>query len=148
MKRIVLEYGMFLFLCLLGFFIFMVVVGFATSINLRYFNSVIHLAIMYMAIKEFYKETNTPSINYLKGIAVGVTMSLFGIVLFVIFQLVFLHLDSAFLTQIKETTLFGSLINPFTVAAAIFVEGLAMSFIGSYAITRLIENASKEPYLG
>ena len=148
MKRIGLEYGMFLFLCLLGFFIFMVVVGYATNINLRYFNSIIHLAVMYMAIKEFYKETNTPSINYLKGISVGVSMSLVGIVLFVIFQLVFLHLDPAFLTQIKETVLFGSFLNPFTVAAAIFVEGLAMSFIGSYAITRLIESSSKEPYMG
>ena len=148
MKKIVLEYGMFLFLCLLGFFLFMVIVGYATDINLRYFNSIIHLAIMYLAIKEFYKESNTPSINYLKGIAVGVTTSLFGIVMFVLFQLVFLHLDPTFLGQIKETFLFGSFLNPFTVAAAIFVEGLVMSFIGSYAITRLIENSSTEPYMG
>lgn len=148
MRKISLEYGLFLFMCLMGFFMFMFMLNHAANINLRYLNSVIHATILYIAIKEYYKSTEHRSINYFKGLSLGISVSLVGIILFVIFQLIFMSLNPGFLETIKANFIFGSYLNPFTVAIGIFIEGLSMSILGSYAIILFIESTSKDAYLG
>lgn len=147
MKKIILEYGVFLFMCLLGFFLFMAIVGLVSNVNLRYFNSIIHLAIIYMAINTYYSESKSSSINYLKGITVGMLTSLFGISIFVAFQVVHLYFNASFLQEIQSTVMFANEMNPLTIGLAIFAEGLVMSFIGSYLIVRYIESYSQKPYI-
>ena len=140
MKRSVIRYGLVMFLGLLGFFLIMHVLNLSQHYNLRIFNGVIHLGIIWLAIHRYRKIEPVEFNNYMGGVAVGVLTSAVGITLFCLFQVVYLAINKSFMSQLQENVPYiGEYLTPFTAAWTIFVEGLAVSVIGSYIITRIVD---------
>ena len=126
------------------FFLIMHLLGFSRNYNLRVFNGVIHIGLIYMAIKEFHRQEGSNVANYMSGVAMGMYTSAFGVIGFTIFQLLYLIYDTEFMQAIKATMPIGEYLNPVTTSLFIFVECISISLIGSYIVTRItLMNAAK-----
>jgi hypothetical protein len=78
--------------------------------------------------------------NYVSGVAIGIFMSMIAIVLFAIGMVIYLSLDTTFFNSLKDNFPYPEYFSPTTASIGIFVEGLAVSIIGVYVITRIIDN--------
>jgi hypothetical protein len=144
MKPIVIKYGLVMFLGFLGFFLVMHALSLVEHYNLRIFNGVIHLGVMTLAIQRYQKVQPAEFSNYMGGVATGVLTSAVGVTLFCIFQLIYLAANAGFMQYLQENVPYiGEYLTPFTAALSIFMEGLAVSVIGSYIITRIIYAANE-----
>jgi hypothetical protein len=142
MKKIALRYGLFMFAGFTGFFLLMHLIGQSANTGLRMFNGVIHLSFIYMAIRAYRATYPDSAGNYMSGVATGMYASLFGVFGFVIFMLLFLVYNPSFLETIGESSSFGKVqeyLTPITASLFILTEGIAVSLIGSYIITRVVD---------
>lgn len=141
-KRIVIRNGILMFLGFTGFFLIMHALNLSQHYDLRIFNGVIHLALITVAIRQYLK-LHKEDINYMATVAIGMATSMIGVTAFAIFQLIHLSINTSFMIYLQENVPYvGEYLTPFTAALTIFMEGLAISLIGSYVITRLIEGMS------
>lgn len=141
MKQIAIKYGVWMFSGFTLFFLAMHFLGLSQNYDLRIFNAVIHMFLIYLAIKEFFgTKANTGDINYISGVSVGMVTSMVGVVMFTIFMTLFLTASPDFMAKIQKDFAFGEHLSPFSASVFIFVEGVATSLIGSYIITRIIES--------
>lgn len=122
-----------------GFFVLMHLFGLSQNYNLRMLNGFIHLGIIYLAIRDFRQLHKESIDNYVSGVAMGMYASLIGVVGFTIFMVLFLAFSPGFMTTIKASMPIGDYLNPVTTSLFILVEGIAISLIGSYILTRLID---------
>lgn len=140
MRNIAIKYGLWLFAGLTAFFLIMHFIGFSHNYNLRILNSVIHLTIIYLAIREYRHEHEASISNYLSGVAMGMYTSVVGVLLFTVFMFLFMTIDTNFTQGIIESfELSDTFIMPIGASMFIFVEGVATSLIGSYILTRVID---------
>ncbi len=140
MKRIAIWYGLIMFAGFALFFLLMDVVGLSDNYNLRIFNSLIHLGMIYLAVQSYRNLRPERVGNYISGVATGMYSSIIGVVGFSIFMLLYLTASPELMMQIKADFPIGKYLNPFTTTLFIFVEGIAVSLIGSYIITRVIDD--------
>jgi hypothetical protein len=139
MKKLAFRFGLWMLLGFIVFFLFMHLLGLSDNYNLRVLNGVIHLGVIYVTIRAFRsKYPNTVS-NHVSGTAMGMFVSLVGVLGFTIFMILFLSLSPDFLNELRETMPMGDYITPITASVFILVEGLAISLIGSYVLTRVID---------
>ena len=92
-----------------------------------------------LAIREYRKAHPEGLSNYLSGVAMGMYSSLIGVVGFVIFMVLYLSGDSELMAHIQANTPVGDYLNPITASLFILVEGVAVSLIGSYIVTRIVD---------
>ena len=141
MKTIAVRYGLMMLAGFIIFFLFMHLLGLSTNFHLRVFNGVIHLGVIYLAIREFTSTSGTPRSNYLDEVAVGMYTSFFGVVGFTIFMTLFLSFNPYFLSEVQAAAPnIGEYLTPFTTSLYIFVEGIVVSLIGSYVIARVVDS--------
>ncbi len=139
MKKIAIKYGLFMLVGFIAFFLIMHVLGHSMNYNLRIFNGVIHIGLIALAIRE-YRQTHPESLsNYISGVAMGMYASVIGVLGFTIFMGFYLLGDEALLSHIQASIPIGDYITPFTASLFIVVEGIAVSLIGSYIVTRIID---------
>ncbi|HLF63577.1 MAG TPA: hypothetical protein VI603_07485 [Saprospiraceae bacterium] len=144
MKRIVIRYGILMFLGFTGFFLIMHALNLSQHYHLRILNGIIHFTFITMAIKEYLRIEPSES-NYMSGVAVGVITSMIGVVPFAIFQLIHLAINTEFMQTLRENVPYvGEYLTPFTAALTIFMEALAVSVIGSYIVTRIIDASMRK----
>ena len=144
LTRIVIRNGLVMFACLVIFFLIMHVLNLSKLYHFRIFNGVIHIIFMTSSIRAFLKH-QSEDYNYLSGVGIGIVTSMIGIVLFCIFQLVFLALNPEFMTSLQENVPYiGEHLTPFTAALSIFMEAVAISLIGSYVIMRILEKSMEK----
>lgn len=139
MKQIALRYGLLMFAGFILFFLFMHALGLSNNYHLRVFNGFIHISLIYIAIKEFLRTEDKQNVNYMSGVAMGMYASMIGVVLFSFFMTLFLAASPDFMTEIGQTFGYTKYLTPFTASLFIFVEGIVISLIGSYLVTRVIE---------
>lgn len=139
MRKIALKYGLWMLTGFIAFFLLMHLFGLSQNYNLRMLNGVIHLGIITMAIRDFRQLHKNTIDNYVSGVAMGMYASLVGVVGFTIFMILFLALSPGFMEVIKASMPMGDYLNPVTTSLFILVEGTAISLIGSYIITRVID---------
>ena len=147
MKNVALNYGVTLFMCLMGFFTLMYATGMGTHFNLRFFNGAIHFTVLYFALKEYFNTDDDKYINYFKGIAVGILTTLVGMIPFAGFQITHLALNNEFLLELQANTSLGEMLTPAAAGLVLMVEGLFMGFMSSYLIVRITESRSEKPYI-
>ena len=145
MTKTALKYGLILGSCLSAFFLIMHFFNLSQNYNLRMLNGVIHLSVIYLAIKAGLSEKIISGDNYVSAVFLGMFSSFVGVALFAFFQMVFLKLNPDFMTQIQESISIGEYLNPFTASLIILVEGVAVSLIGSYIIARILFRNVDEP---
>ena len=144
MRNIAIRYGLWMFVGFTAFFFIMHLFGFSQRYDLRIFNGVIHLSLMYLAIRE-YRSKNRESVNnYISGVAMGMYASVIGVLPFTIVMFLYLVLNPEFMANVTDNADLQRFITPLTASLFIFTEGIAISLIGSYIETRIIDmNMSK-----
>ncbi len=121
------------------FFLLMHLVGLSKNTNLRIFNGLIHISIIYLAIREYRKQFPESVSNYISGVAVGMWTSAIGVVGFAIFMALFFVLNPEFLNTVEGNIPIEQYLNPITGTLFILAEGVAISLIGSYLVTRIVD---------
>jgi len=140
MKKIALKYSLKMFAGFAALFAVVHLLGLSHHYYLRVFNGLIHLTIIYLAIREYQREVPGMSRNYLAGVILGMYTSMVAVTLFSFCMWVFLSLNvsQAFFSQLQANAPFPEFFTPFTASLVIFAEGLGVSLVGSYLITRII----------
>lgn len=139
MKSIALKYGFWMIIGFTLFFLTMHLLGLSDNYNLRVFNGVIHMSLMYFAIKEFRSQHPDTVGNHVSGTAVGMYSSALGVLGFSIFMVLFLAFSPAFVSQLRNAMPMGSYLTPITASLFILMEGIVISLIGSYILTRVVD---------
>jgi len=145
MFKIAIKYGLILALGLTLFFLIMHFLGLSANYNLRIFNGVIHLSVIYFAMMAGLAAGVISGENYVNSVFLGMICSFIGVAIFAFFQMLFLNFDTAFMAQIKENVSIGEYLNPYTASLLILAEGVAVSLIGSYILARVIEMRMVKP---
>jgi len=140
MKKIALKYGLMMFAGFTAFFLMMHFLNLSHQYYLRLFNGPIQIAAITFAIREFQQNSaQGGGFNYISGVAMGMFASIVGVLGFALFQIIFLSLNPEFLEHLQKASMFGDYLTPFTASLIIFMEGIAVSIISSYLITRILE---------
>ncbi len=134
-----IRYGILMFAGLVAYFLLMYLFGIAHHSELRVFNGIIQIFYIYLTIRSFYAFYPEQIHNYLFGVVQGIKVSVYGIVPFAIFIMLFLYFDPELMSKIKYQSLMGDYLNPFTAIIFILAEGLVIGLIISYVLTRIIE---------
>lgn len=139
MKKLALRFGLWMVAGFVAFFLVMHLLGLSNNYNLRVLNGIIHLGMIYLAIKAFRSKYPDTVSNYVSGTAMGMYASAVGVLGFTIFMILFLSFNPVFLRELQETMPMGDYLSPITASLFIFMEGIAISLIGSYILTRMID---------
>ncbi|THH39799.1 DUF4199 domain-containing protein [Neolewinella litorea] len=139
MKTIALKYGLYFFGGLVAIFLLSYLLGFAANYQLRVVNGVLHMAILYYGIKELRIKQPDTHQNYVSGVAQGLYIGTVGTVAFAIFLLLFLIADDGLMADLQAATPLGTALTPITASVFIIMEGIAVSLIGSYLLTRYVD---------
>lgn len=145
MRSIAINYGLRMFAGFTTLFLIMHLAGLSQNPNLRVLNGFVHASLLYFAIKQ-YQHQERRAFNYLSGVAVGVYASMVGVFCFAIFQMIFLELNPSFMAILQQELTVGAFLNPITASIIIFVEGVAISVIASYVITRILDMQLARPF--
>ena len=121
-------------------FLLMYFIGLGHRSELRVLNGVIHAYCLYRAIRAYYAEHLGDLNNSMLGVSQGMGASIIGVGGFTVFMTIFLALNPSFLDLIRQNSMVGPYLNPFTASLFILTEGLMVSLIGSYILTRIVEN--------
>lgn len=146
MLKIAIKFGLILAAGLIAFFLIMHFFNLSQNYNLRIFNGVIHLSVIYFAIQAGFTKGIISGENYVYSVFLGMLCSFFGVALFAFFQMLFLNFNPDFMAYIKDSVGgIGEYLTPYTASLIILVEGVAVSLIGSYIIARIIEIRMPKP---
>ncbi|MTB53655.1 hypothetical protein [Lewinella sp. W8] len=139
MKTIAIRYGLYFFASLVGLFLISYFAGIASNPDFRVINATAHLVILYYAIRSLRKRSPKTLNNYVSGVVQGMYVGFVGTLLFSIFMMFFLILTPSFLSELQAATSLDGALSPFTAAVIIFMEGVGISLIGSYLMTRYVD---------
>lgn len=106
---------------------------------LRIFNGVIHVGLLWMALRTWARRHHEGTSDITSGVVVGMFTSFVGVIPFTIFMAIFLALNPEFLAGIKGQTPLGDYFTPMTSCFFIVVEAIVISLIGSYIILRILD---------
>jgi hypothetical protein len=141
---IAVKYGLIMLVGFTSYFLLMYILGLAEHSELRLFNGVIQIFCIHKAIKAYYNLHPEQVDNYMYGVTQGIVASAIGVAGFAIFMTVFLILNPTLMNSIRQSTLLGEYIDPFTANLFIITEGVTVSLIMSYISTRVIGISMKK----
>jgi hypothetical protein len=139
MKSIAIRYGLYFFASLILLFLVSYATGIAGNPDFRMINATVHLAVLYYGIRSLRERSPKTLNNYVSGVVQGMYVGFVGTLLFSIFMMFFLILTPSFLSQLQAATNLDGALNPVTAAVIIFMEGVGISLIGSYLMTRFVD---------
>jgi hypothetical protein len=137
MRSLSIQFGLLMLAGFIAIFYIIYMLGYAQHTELRVFNAVVHLGCMYLAIKAYYKTDRENVENYMLGVAQGMEASVIGVVGYAVFIVVFMKIDPRLMDLIKQNSPMAIYLNPYTITLGILTEGLMVSLIGSYILTRI-----------
>lgn len=129
----------------IGLFLLMHEIGQARNYHLRVLNGVLHIGLLFVAIREYRKKYPNQYSNYVSGVTLGLLASAIGAIGFAAFVGIYLSADTEFMSYIQNSIEIGKYFTPFTTSLFLVVEGIAVGLIGSYIITRVTDAAYAEP---
>lgn len=147
MKKSDILWNALLFSTLLGYFLLMKVLGLHQILSLRYLNLVFHFGIIYLAMRQYRAHIHSPGFSFLDTGMVGIRASVPAILLFAVFQFVYLRfLNPDFMQVVISNSPMGLFMSPAIVAVALAAEGLVATFFNSYVAMRLIAGQEKAAF--
>jgi hypothetical protein len=144
MKTIAIRYGLYFFAGLVAIFLSSYLIGIADNYYFRFTNGIVHMAALYYGIKAFRLQWPDTIHNYVSGVGQGMYIGAVGSLLFGIFLLFFLLANPIFMAELQTSTNLGADLTPITSAIITVVEGIAVSLIGSYLLTRYVDSRSEQ----
>lgn len=145
MKEIAFRYGLWMFFSLTAFFLLMHILHLSENFYLRIFNGVIHLGLLWTALRAWTREHHDGTSDVTSGVIVGMFTSFIGVVPFAFFMAIFLNFNPDLLASIQRQTPLGAYLNPITTCFFIVVEAIVMSLIGSYIMVRVLDAMRERP---
>ncbi len=139
MRAISIKMGLWMLAGFISFFLLMYVMGLGYRSELRVLNGVIHIFCLYRAIQLYYARHPENIGNYMMGVGQGMGASIIGVGGFTVFMTIFLALNPDLMQTIRQHSQMGEYLQPFTASLFILTEGLVVSLIGSYILTRILE---------
>ncbi|MBK9016764.1 MAG: hypothetical protein IPM82_23290 [Saprospiraceae bacterium] len=139
MQNLAIKYGLVMFGSFIAFFLLAYLFGIAQYHEFRLLNGVIHMTILYLLIRAYRRAFPETLDNYVSGVAVGMVASTIGVLAFTVFVFLFLESAPTLLAQLRERSPMPELLTPFNAAVYISVEGIVVSLIGGYIITRVVD---------
>lgn len=139
MRKIAIQFGLWMFFGFTALFLVMDLIGLSDQTYLRSLNGIIHIGLIWGAIRKYRQWRPESTGNYLSGVAVGIWASAIGVIGFVLFLTLFFAFDPAFLESVQHTIILKKYLTPVTAPLFILAEGLAISLIGSYIVVRLVD---------
>ncbi len=127
-----LRYGFYTAWMLVIYFLLMRITDLAEVLELRIINLFLLIVGILMAIDK-YKSDSSKHMDYLTGLAIGVTTTLIASFTFAVFLGFYLSFDVHFMDYIKANAIMGSYLDPATAAFAVFGEGISSGIIGTFA---------------
>lgn len=139
MRNISIKYGLLMLVGLIAFYLLMYVMGLGHRSEFRMLNGVIHLYCVYKAIQAYYNLHPENIGNYMMGVTQGMGASIIGVGGYTAFVTIFLALDPTLMNLIRQNSNMAAYLNPYSVSLYILVEGLVVSLIGAYIMTRVVD---------
>lgn len=139
MKTLAIKYGLFMFGGFAALFLVFYALGLASNYELRWLNGFVHLTVLYLLIRAYRKAYPETIDNYVEGVAVGMMASTLGVLGFSAMIFFTLELDPQLLAQLRSQTPLPEYFTPFSASLYITTEGIVVSLIGAYIITRIVD---------
>jgi hypothetical protein len=139
MQSLAIKNGIIMFAGFAALFLILYVFGAAEYVNLRSLNVFIHFGVMYALIKAYRRAYPETLDNYVKGTIVGMLASTVGVMAFATLVFFTLELDSNLLGELQARSPMPQYVTPFNSAVYLTVEGLVVSLIGAYIVTRIVD---------
>ena len=139
MRNISVKYGLLMLVGLIALYLLMYVIGLGHRSEFRMLNGVIHLYCIYKAIQAYYNLHPENIGNYMMGVTQGMGASIIGVGAYTAFVTIFLALDPTLMNLIRQNSNMAAYLNPYSVSLYILVEGLVVSLIGAYILTRVVD---------
>ena len=137
MRAISIQIGLLMLIGFIVIFYIIYMLGYAQYTELRVLNAVVHLSCLYLAIRAYYKTDKEHVENYMLGVVQGMEASIIGVIGYALFIVIFMKIDPQLMNLIKQNSPMAIYLNPYTITLAILAEGLMVSLIGSYLMTRI-----------
>ena len=144
MQRISIKYGLIMFTGFVAFYLLMYIMGLGHRSEFRMFNGFIHLYCIYKSIQAYYNLHPENIGNYMLGVTQGMGASVIGVGAYTAFITIFLALEPNLMNLIRQNSNMAAYLNPFSVSLYILVEGIVVSLIGAYILTRVVDNQVKK----
>ncbi|MBI1227941.1 MAG: hypothetical protein GC192_22105 [Bacteroidetes bacterium] len=139
MKELAIKYGVIMFGGFAALFLVFFMLGLAPNFELRWINGFVHLTVLYMLIRAYRRAHPETRDNYVTGVAIGMVASTLGVLAFTAMIFFTLNLDPHFFAQLRNQSPLPEYFTPFNASLYIAVEGIVVSLIGSYIITRIVD---------
>ena len=139
MRNISVKYGLLMLVGLIALYLLMYVMGLGHRSEFRMLNGVIHLYCIYKAIQAYYNLHPENIGNYMMGVMQGMGASIIGVGAYTAFVTIFLALDPTLMNLIRQNSNMAAYLNPYSISLYILVEGLVVSLIGAYILTRVVD---------
>lgn len=137
----VLRYGALMFAGFTVFFLLMHVFGLSDTPELRMFNGIIHLGVLWLTLRAWLRQHPDYSDNYAGSVALGLLTTGVGAGAFSIFLILMLSFDPSLMAAIKAASppSVAEYLSPVMTGVVIFSEATAVGLIGSFIIARILE---------
>ena len=132
--------GVIVSLLLVSFFLIRRTFGWYQVLELRYFNILILFAGIHSALLSYRNRISPEGIDYLKGLKMGLRISLTAIIPFAIFMGIYLKIDTNFMNYIIQNGEFGKYLTPGRAAGVVGFEGFVSGAIMTYIIMPYFKN--------
>jgi hypothetical protein len=141
-ERLAMSYGIFIGIALIAYFLLMHIMGLTKHVELRYFNLVIVMVAVVMAIRHL-KRAKHGMINYLEGLGLGFATAAVGAIIFMIFFFIFINLISPdFLNVLRANENFPAgegTMAMLVIAMVILLECLVAGFFTAFIAMQLLK---------
>lgn len=139
-------FGILLAALLIIYFFLMKSANLYENLNFRFVNVLFYMAVTWLAIRTFYKESPDRDFNYLSGLLAGFRPAIVGGILFAGFQMIYLSIDDHLMNTIAENAPMGDVLTPFTASLYLIFEGVGVGLITSYLSMRIVDDKQIEGY--
>lgn len=144
MKNIAFKWGGLMFIGLTVLFLLLHILQLSQYYHLRILNGIIHIGVLWYAIKEYQREYPEAVHNYTPGVVMGMFTSTIGILAFSTFMTMFLYFNPGFLDGARNEVSWGEYLTPMMGGTIIVCEGIVISLISSYLIVRILDAAREK----
>jgi len=145
-KKIMIRYGLLLFVALTLFFLAMQAFGLAHNYWLRALNFVILFSILNAAVRHFKKLSGASYYDdFFDFFRAGVTTAFIGIMPFAIFMMIYLdQINPVFLQEMRDIEKLSPYLSAWSAGMLILIEGMGSALVGSYILVHLLKAKTVE----
>jgi len=131
--RIPENYGLKIAAATIVYFLIMKLFHLSHLVELRFLNLAILTVGLYAALRKF-KQTHTESLNYFRGLIMGVATGGVASAVFGLFLFIYMRFDSDMMQHIIDTEPMGRYLNPYIASFIVVLEGFFSGLLVTFVL--------------